>query len=1083
MMPEVSKKAGLHLHTSNRLELLADALALMLRHPLRDPFTAEAVVVPTLGLERWLTQQLALRHGICANVSFLFPQKFVAGLMDEALPGRAAARFYARENLTWRIMKLLPPLAPRREFAELRRYLEEPRPELRLFQLAGKIANSFDQYLAFRPRMILGWERGSENDWQAILWRELVRSAPGLHPPALAEEFKAALGRGAAPLPERVSLFGVSTLPPFYIQFLQELARATEVHLFVMRPTPEWWGDIRSEREELRARRRAAATAQLDLQFERGNPLLASFGKVAREFLEHVTELTPAQEQDLAASPTGDTMLTKIQRDIFRLHNPASSAPRPIAATDRSLQFHSCHSRVREMEVLHDQVLALFEQHPDLKPHEIVVMAPDITAYAPFIEAVFDTAPERLRIPFSIADRGARAENGVIDTFLRILESAGSRFAARSVMSILESVPLQRNFDLAEPDLEIIRTWIEKTGIRWGIDAAHRAALGLPEFGENSWRAGLDRLLLGYAAPARGEQLFEGILAFDEIEGNLAETLGHFADFAEALFATAQTLQHPRPLGAWEEMLHQIAVRFFAADDEREPELRQLRRVIDSLRETAALSGFDEPVPLDVLIVHLEQAFASAESGSGFLVGRVTFCALKPMRAVPFRIVCLVGMNDTDYPRHSRAPGFDWIAQNPRPGDRSTRDDDRYLFLEALLSARDVFYVSYVGQSSRDNSPIPPSVLVSELLDYAQGGFALENATPLVTQHRLQPFSPAYFRRDSGLFSYSEENCVASEAAAAERSEPPPFITAPISEPEEEWRQVDAAQLIRFFGNPAKFFIEQRLDLRLPRMDGMLEESEPLEIDSLAKYRLQQDLLTHALRGDSLAQLLPALRATGELPPGHAGDARLRAMREAAEEFATLVRQHFVQGADERREVALALDDFSLSARLDNLHGGRLVHYRLTTRKPKDLLTAWINHLFANTGRATESILITADKENCPVLESFAPIAPKDAQEHLGQLLQLYWRGLREPLRLFPRSSLAYVEQMLKPKGNRSPLEAAQAKWRRYPEAWEPDKGEKPEADDRHFSFVFRNVTEPLDQEFEQVALAVFVPAMKAMRK
>jgi exodeoxyribonuclease V gamma subunit len=453
------------------------------------------------------------------------------------------------------------------------------------------------------------------------------------------------------------------------------------------------------------------------------------------------------------------------------------------------------------------------------------------------------------------------------------------------------------------------------------------------------------------------------------------------------------------------------------------------------------------------------------------------------MRTVPFRIVCLVGMNDTSYPRHSRAPGFDLIAQDPRPGDRSTWDDDRYLFLEALLSAREVFYVSYVGQSGRDNSPIPPSVLVSELLDYAEGSFAIPADAPLVTKHRLQPFSPVYFQGSSELFSYSTENCVASEVANSERREPPPFITAPISEPEAEWRQLEAAKLIRFFGHPAKFFIEQRLNLRLPRMDGMLEESEPLEIDSLAKYWLQQDLLTHALRGDSLAELLPVLRATGELPPGHAGDARLRAMSEAAEEFAALVRQDLGPGADETRAVAVALGDFSLSARLDNLHGGRLVHYRLTIRKPKDLLTAWINHLLANTERATESILITANKENCPVRESFAPIAPKDARENLGQLLQLYWRGLREPLRLFPRSSLAYVEQTLKPKGNRSPLEAAEAKWRHYPEAWDPDRGERPEANDRHFSFVFRNVTDPLDEEFERLAFAVFVPVMKTVRK
>ncbi|MGI8436736.1 MAG: exodeoxyribonuclease V subunit gamma, partial [Chthoniobacterales bacterium] len=829
----MSETLGLHLYTSNRLERLVVELAEILAHPTGDVLQPETVVVQSAGMSRWIALRLAQAQGICANVDFVFPQRFVAAMMDKVLPDRADVRFYTRENLTWRIMHLLPGLELREEFADLRRYLAQPRPELRLFQLAEKIASSLDQYLAFRPKMILAWEKGEETHWQAVLWREVVRSAPGLHPPALALEFSESLARSSAPLPERVSLFGIATLPAFYLQFLQQLSRAIEVHLFVMRPTPEFWGDIRSLREEVRARRKAPATVQLDLQFERGNPLLASFGTLGRQFLENVTELNPAREFESFEAPPNDTLLAQIQRDIFELHDSTGDAPRLVAPNDYSLQFHSCHGPMREMEVLHDQLLALFEKNPALKPHDIVVMAPDISIYAPFIEAVFATAPEPLRIPFSISDRGARGENGLIDTFMRILEAAGGRFTAGSVMSILESSALQRRFELVDSDLENIRSWIEKTGIRWGIDAEQRAALGLPAFAENSWRAGLDRLLLGYAAPARGAQLFESILAFDEIEGSLAETLGRFVEFIEALFATAGTLQHARSLLDWTETLRRIAARFFTAEDDREPELRQLRRVLDSLGETAALSGYAELVPLDVLLAHLDHALTNNESGSGFLVGRVTFCALKPMRAVPFRVVCLVGMNDTAYPRHDRPPGFDLIAQKPRPGDRSTRDDDRYLFLEALLSAREVFYVSYVGRSIRDNSALPPSVLVSELRDYAGAA---------VTEHPLQPFSPKYFTGSDGLFSYSSENLRASGTAAADRAAPPRFITQPLAEPGDEWQRLEARQLIRFFGNPAKFLIQERLGLRIPRLDALLQESEPLELGSLAKYGLQQDL-------------------------------------------------------------------------------------------------------------------------------------------------------------------------------------------------------------------------------------------------
>ncbi|HEY1582999.1 MAG TPA: exodeoxyribonuclease V subunit gamma [Chthoniobacterales bacterium] len=1063
---------GLYLYTSNRLERLADELATVLRVRIGSALRPEIVVVQSLGMERWLTQQLAIRQGICANIAFSFPERFVSGVLEQALPGRAAARFFSREDLTWRIMHLLPALLHLHAFGELRRYLEQPRPELRLFQLAGKIATSFDQYLAFRPRMILEWEKGAEKDWQATLWRELTRSAPGLHPPALVREFVASLGNGEGQLPERITLFGISSLPEFYVQFLQELARHCCLHLFMVRPTAHWWSDIRSQREELRARRQTNERAQLDLNFERGNPLLASLGKLGREFLDTITGLNPSEERERFEAPAGQTMLAQIQRDILELHDPTADPKRPLAAGDCSLQFHSCHSPMREMEVLHDQLLALFEQHRDLKPHEIVVMTPDINAYAPFVEAVFDTVPEDLRIPFSIADRSVRAESGVIDTFLRILESTSTRFAASSVLNILESVPLLRKFDLVEPDLEIIRRWIAKTGIRWGIDAAHRAELGLPEFGENSWRAGLDRLLLGYAGPANGKRLFEGVLAYDEVEGNLAETLGHFAEFAETLFTTARALRHPRTLIEWQETLRQIALLFFPADDEREPELHRLRRVLDSLGETAALSGFADKIPLDVLLAHLEQALENSESGSGFLVGRVTFCALKPMRTVPFRVVCLVGMNGTAYPRHDRAPGFNLIAQNPRPGDRSTRDDDRYLFLEALLSARDVLYVSYVGRSIRDNNSLPPSVLVSELLDYTGAA---------VTEHPLQPFSPKYFSGSDGLFSYSAENCLASETASEERTLPAPFLLEKIGEPEAEWRQLDNARLLSFFGNPAKFLIRERLGLRIPRLDSLLEEAEPLEPGGLPKYLLEQGFLNCALAGEEFEPFFPVARAGGALPPGRAGDSHLRELSANARLFAEVVRQK-ARNRAEPEQLQLTIGRFEISARIDSLFDGRLLRQRLTTRKPKDLLGAWIDHLMVNCVSPTESILITATKEKQPVVECFAPPL-EDPRTLLAELLDFYWRGLCEPLPFFPRSSYAFAERTVHPTRGSSPLEKAEKAWGDSPQARDNDFGLGPEREDDYFDLAFRNVADPLGQEFQDIAMAIFEPALAVMTK
>src|SRR5438552_3304347 len=341
-------------------------------------------------------------------------------------------------------------------------------------------------------------------------------------------------------------------------------------------------------------------------------------------------------------------------------------------------------------------------------------MVPDVSIYSAFIDAVFGVPenPEHF-IPYSVADRAPRERSGVIDTFLRILEVLPGRFGVSEVLALLESSAVQRRFGIAE--LEKIRCWIEQCAIRWGIDSEHRALLGLPPFSENSWRHGLDRMLLGYAMRPDARELFEGILPFDEVEGSDAGLLGNFVEFLEHLFARATDCARPRSLRDWQSDLLAAVDEFLDADETAQLELNQLRAALAELSRISAASGNEDAVSREIVVLQMERVLENASSGAGFLSGAMTFCALKPMRSIPFKVVCLLGMNDTAYPRRDHAPEFDLIAQHRRPGDRNSRADDRALFLEALLSARDGFCLSYVGQSMRDHSPLPPSVVVSEL--------------------------------------------------------------------------------------------------------------------------------------------------------------------------------------------------------------------------------------------------------------------------------------------------------------------------------------------------------------------------------
>ncbi|MCD6353665.1 MAG: exodeoxyribonuclease V subunit gamma [Proteobacteria bacterium] len=850
---------GLKLFVSNRLEVLADKLAEVLKTPLPSPLEKEIIVVQSKGMERWVSMQLASRRGICANCSFPFPNAFVHEIFRKVLPEIPERSPFDPKIMTWRIMKLLPSCISKPGFESLGIYLRNTEEKLKLFQLSARIADTFDQYLIFRPQMIFGWEQGTDEHWQAVLWRELLKESDKWHRAELGRYFFKVVknsSRRIEGLPERISVFGISALPRFHMEVFSNISLVTRVNLFLANPCKEYWGVILSD-WEMRKRTLRQSPRDLndkELHLEKGNSLLASMGTLGRDFFDLVNEF---QYEEWTSFEDGreDNLLSCIQSDILNLIDRPQipDKMKTVRSSDSSIQFHSCHSPMREIEVLHDQLLNMFETVPGLMPRDILVMTPDIETYSPYIQAVFDISTDDARwIPFSIADRSVRKESEIIDTFLAIIDIWGTRFSASQVLAILDSQAVRGRFGLLESDLELVRRWVKEIRIRWGIDGESRSQMGLPAFPENTWRAGLEQLLLGYAIPGHEKNLFGGILPYDHIEGREALVLGKFLEFTEQLFSHVTSLGRPQTLDDWSEALNVLLEGFFMPEEDTEREMQVIRRVLKDLADMEEVSGFHEKIDINVIKWHLRHSFESTDLGFGFISGGVTFCALLPMRSIPFKVICLVGMNNDAYPRQSKPLGFDLMAKHPEPGDRSRRNDDRYLFLEAVLSTREKLYISYVGQSIQDNSLIPPSVLVSELMDYIEQGFNLPGKNiqkHFFTKHRLQAFSPEYFKKNEKLFSYSRETLRAARCILKTRETPVPYISRELSGPGEEWKSIDLNDLYRFFANPAEFLLKRRLGIYLEKKESVVEEREPFDIKGLEKYLLEEKLLKGKLTG------------------------------------------------------------------------------------------------------------------------------------------------------------------------------------------------------------------------------------------
>ena len=1102
----------LSLYHAPDLETLGALACRLLAQPQADVLAPARVVVPSQGIGRWLTLQLAREQGIAMHLEVQLPSSFVWALARQVLGALPEQSAFNPQAMTWRLYDWLCEPVNLARAERLERYLQGA-DERRRLALAAKIADVFDQYLLYRDDWLAAWERGELCDlgpdeaWQALLWAELTKDGHP-HRARLLGELLARLHGDAVieGLPERLLVFGISSLPPHHLRVLEGLARHTDVVICALNPCREAWGEIRDVRELAHSE-----VSPDDWYLDVGHPLLASLGKQGRDFFDsllgQIAEEHGIYPQD--AELADDSLLHALQNDILRLRTRTPDERLALRADDRSLELHIAHSPLREVEILHDQLLARFAADSRLSPDQVVVLTPDIERYAPFIEAVFARREGAPYVPYSLADRSLRAETPLIEAFLGLLSLPESRFAAEEILAWLEQPAIARRAGIEPEDLPLLRDWLRQAGVRWGRDGQHRAALDLPADDAFTWRQGLDRLLLGFAAPPQlagdGLPLLGDSWPLDALEGARAQLLGRLCAFVELLAGLAERLQRARPLADWALELQGLVDALF---DEREAgdTLLLLSQACAALGRQAADAGIARPVELALVRQQLGAALESGSGASGFLTGAVTFCTMVPMRSLPFRLVCLLGLDDGALPRRTPAAGFDLIAKRPRRGDRARRLDDRYLFLETLLSARDGLYLSYVGRDPRDNAELPPSVLVSELLEAVDltavagqpesGGSDLgreyasaESSRPrprpqeqkasarITVEHPLQPFAPGNFERSGPRQGFAGAWFRAAQRLAEAPAEATAFIQR-LPEPGPDWLTIEPSQLLLCFRHPARFLLEQRLGLRLADAEEGIAADEPFSLERSAYLGLRQLALQAVERGWSEEQERRVARAAGWLPPGELGHALWGKQRGPVRAFAPRLLEARPEESPEPLLVDIQLAGVRLHGWLDGVTSSGLFDWRLRAPDSRDLPGFWLRHLLLNVAAtpdiARESLLVSpaGDWQLGPLDNPAALLEP---------WLAAYREALCEPLPFITRSSYDFAKALVTPsaKSRKEPIAAArdkaQAAW--LGAEFSPLAGE---VFDPWYALAFRE-REPLCERFEQLAEQLLGPALQAL--
>ncbi len=1051
--------SSMNVYTHYDLTSLAEKFAkdIKVRHENADYFAPEYLIVQTAGMKRWLALECAKQNSVFANVTSMMPRQFIKRLGFILLNEKETATMFDSGILTWTLFKIISKDLEKntRELDDIRAYLGAKDIQMKLFSLCEKVADIMDQYMLYRSDWLKSWEQGerlfTENNaeiWQSYLWRRIIEENAGTGianpvdlPAALIDKLKLLSDKEKELLPKRLSLFGMSLLPPEYYRVFSQLAKVIDVSLYLQVPTIAFMGDTLSDKQVQWRVNNIETFRKLGLENTyKENRLLRNFGITSKEFMNLILDQdVPTELYDLESIVQKDSehlsLLNRVQTDII-ICKDTLYEPLPVPEDDWSIRLASCYTPLREVEVLHDLLLDCFSKDATLSPSDVLIVTPDIVAYSPYIAMVFEDAAVRCgtHIPYSIADQSLSQDH----LFLRFVEdclhAATQRFEASRIVPLFErSMQLQVNPLSANDRNELVK-WCTNSGIRWGYDQQHRISMGFTDSDAFTFRKGVDRLIAGYVMDD-DELLDSGLYPVVAAEGSNAELLGRFAEFIDSFAALVMNTGSSMPIDEWNGLVASMIRNIFGTgDDTEETDSANgiLHNIMMTMRERSVISGVgDQRIPFPVYLRGIRGLLETSDAAKGFFTGAVTVAGMVPMRSIPFRIVAMLGMNRGLFPRQSRQPLFDLMTIKPRNGDRNLLHSDRYLFLESILSAKERLIMTWTGFEVDSGKVTPPSVLINEFIDHLNREYRASDGTKsgesVTVQYPLQPFSQRYRSAKQEDQKLNTWNRSLFREDKDKRFRDSLFQWKNTRETAINDSIVNGNTIIETLCDPISSFL-QSCGISSDAYDRFLEDSEPFTMTGMSGWQTREAIGKEIFDKDAAA--LSLLQENAVIPDGIGGemmiDEQRRKLKSRIELMQSIIPEPLFgkyrvnekigakQYCIECDKVALSVGGTERRALIAEFGDVKLENNFMRADK---ILKSWIRHIFLNLEMQTATTLVALDKTI-----KFSSMDKKAAKKIIDSLAALSLQNMISLIPFFPELSLYLFENLADMDTTRSKL-------------------------------------------------------------
>jgi exonuclease V gamma subunit len=768
-------------------------------------FEQQQVIVPGKTIASWLKDQIAIKHGICANLDcVVLPGPVLDNIYYANNPSFKAFDFNRAKYIIYDYLcNSVPPdndlggnKLQSREKEELNNYIyvNGSLDKFRAYQLAAQLQKIFHEYIYLRTEDMINLDGSSIKVWQEEIIRHLFDKIGTDKTFLDVYKYFMTVNLDTLKLPQNLMLFGLNSIYPSQLNILGRLSAKVTMYWYYQTSSYKYYGDLLSDRAKSNLERKLLKKPDLnleDLYLQDGNPLLANLAQQSREF----TELLIANDIDVYSFGTPstektDTILEQIQEDIrnityriepdLRFGTNQEIYATPITLSNNidnlkyskyldlpdgqtSIKINSCHNRMREVQVMFNELVEVLDKNPEMLLSDILITAPDIDDYAPYIVAVFDNEMiDREKLLYNITGNRKYKNYKILET-LKLLLNAPYVLTVNYLIEILIQSEIQDNLSINDTDVELIRKWLYDNKIHFGYDERDYTVLGYANYQIHSFKQFLNNIVLGACI---SENVYGG-----EIPGYVTSDGGQYIPYDN--LDNNQVLLCNKLIMLINQ-LEELRDKFYIdATNYAELTLNEVRGILAGLNESClsdrdSINNFqrflgglitipeDLIITLPILNLMLDEYIEDFKSNF-MLNGNITCASMRYMRNIPFKCTYILGLNFGEYPGNYMPNQLSLLAHDWYLADRNYNIEDKQTFLDILLACKQQLYLSYIGRRETDNSEIKPSSLLgllintlgqsftnftvrsdsSDIMDVALKKYDFKN---LLVQHSLHPF-------------------------------------------------------------------------------------------------------------------------------------------------------------------------------------------------------------------------------------------------------------------------------------------------------------------------------------------------------